>query len=251
VRTPARRLAAALLAPLLLAGSLGAQSFNSEAEARFNVGISHLREGRYDLAIDTIKQAIKSDPKNAFFYKGLGTAYAAKLKWADAILSYQKALELNPYYVDVKNDLGAAYLLSGKRDEGKKEFISLFSDPTNPNPEMTARNLGQAYLEEKNYAEALNWFSTATQRAKQFGEAYVGAAEALLGMGRLEDAVSTLEIGYKEIPDDPQMNLALGQVYFQAGRFSEARKKMETAVRLDPRGRSGLKAAELLKSLPR
>lgn len=238
---------------LLFAGAaaLSAQSFNQEAEARFNVGLGHLREGRYDLAVDTIKQAIKSDPKNAFFYKGLGTAYAAQRKYADAILAYQKALELNPYYVDVRNDLGTAYILSGKRDEGKKEFLTLFSEPTNPTPELTARNLGQAYLEERNYAEALNWYRTATGRAKNYGEAYVGAAEALLGMGRLEDAIQGLEMGHKEIPDEPQVNLALGQVYFQAGRFSEARVKMETAMRLDPRGPAGRKAAELLKTLPK
>ena len=116
------------------------------------MGITHLREGRVDLAIDAIKQAIKVDPKNAFFYKGLGTAYPAKQKWNDAIDAYRKALELNPYFVDVRNDLGTALILSGKRDEGKKEFLTLFSDPTNPTPEMTARNLGQCYLEEKNYA---------------------------------------------------------------------------------------------------
>ena len=202
----------------LLAGpGVVAQSFNQEAEARFNVGLSHLREGRYEMAVDTIKQAIKSDPKNPFFHKGLGTAY----------------------------------MLSGKRDEGKKEFLTLFSDPTNPTPEITARNLGQAYLEEKNYPEALNWYRTATARAKNYGEAYVGAADALLGLGKIEDAIQGLELALKEIPDEPQVNLALGQVYFQAGRFSEARARMEAAVRLDPRGPSGKKAAELLKSLPK
>ena len=51
----------------LAMGGLFAQSFNAEAEARFNVGITHLREGRIDMAIDTIKQAIKADPKNSFF----------------------------------------------------------------------------------------------------------------------------------------------------------------------------------------
>jgi cytochrome c-type biogenesis protein CcmH/NrfG len=47
------------------------------------------------------------------------------------------------------------------------------------------------------------------------------------------------------------MNLALGQVYFQVGRFSEARAKLEAASRLDPRGPAGLKAIELLKNLPK
>ena len=44
----------ALALALLVVGPLGlafAQSFNSDAEARFNIGIGHLREGRYDQII--------------------------------------------------------------------------------------------------------------------------------------------------------------------------------------------------------
>ena len=138
-----------------------------------------------------------------------------------------------------------------KRDEGKKEFIALFSDPTNPTPEITARNLGQAYLEEKNYPEALNWFRTAITRAKNYADGYLGSADAFLGMGRLEDAIQTLESGHKEMPDDPQINLALGQAYFQAGRFSEARQMLEAASRREPNGPAGRRAAELLKTFPK
>ena len=40
-------------------------------------------------------------------------------KYDDAVEAFRKALEINPYYVDVRNDLGTALLLSGKRTEGK------------------------------------------------------------------------------------------------------------------------------------
>ena len=241
-----------LLAALLLGrGGVSAQSFNAEAEAKFNVGITHLREGRVDLAIDTIKQAIKTDPKNAFFYKGLGTAYQAKQKWGEAIDAYRKALELNPYFSDVRNDLGTALILSGKRDEGKKEFLTLFSDPTNPTPEMTARNLGQCYFEEKNYPEALNWYRSSITRAKTYPDPYLGAADSLLGMGKLEEAIQTLEAAQREMSDNAQINLALGDVYLKAGRLSEARQRLENAARKDTNGPAGRRALELLKDLPK
>ena len=246
--------AAALFASswlVLGSGLLSAQSFNAEAEARFNVGMTHLREGRIDMAIDTIKQAIKADPKNAFFYSALGTAYAAKQKWNDAIEAYRKALELNPYFSNVRNELGAALILSGKRDEGKKEFLTLFSDPTNPTPEMTARNLGQCYLEEKNYSEALNWYRSSITRAKNYPDAYLGAADALLGLGKLEEAIQTLEAGQREMSDNAQINLALGEVYLKAGRLSEARQRLETAARRDASGLAGRRALDLLKDLPK
>jgi tetratricopeptide (TPR) repeat protein len=196
-----------------------------EAEARFNAGVLHLR-------------------------KGLGQAYAAERKWDDAIEEFRKALELNPYYVDVRNDLGTALMLDGRRDEGKQEFVTAFGDPTNPSPETSAYNLGQAYLDEKNYAKAVNWFRTSMGRNAKYPQAYLGLAEALIASDRLEEAVAQLEAGVKEVPEDANLLLALGQACYKAGRFTEARSKLEAVVKKDPSGPAGRAAAEQLRALP-
>jgi len=233
-----------------LAGPAFAQT-PPAAETRFSTGVMHLREGRVDLALEEFKKAVKEDPKNPYFQKGLGLAYAAKRQWKDAIASFRKALELNPYYVDVRNDLAAALIGSGDREGGKKEFLSAFSEPTNPTPEISARNLGQAYLEEKNYAEAVNWFRTSLNRNKAYADPYLGIAEALIATNRLDEGVAQLEAGVKELPDDASLVLALGQAYFKGGRFGEARTRLEEAMRKDPAGPAGRAAAEQLKALPK
>ncbi len=228
---------------------LRAQS--TDGEARFNTGLMHLREGRIDLALDEFKKAVKADPKNPYFQKGLGQAYAAKRKWDDAAEAFRKALELNPYYVDVRNDLGMALILGGNREAGKKEFLTAFGDPTNPTPEISARNLGQAYFDEKNYAEAASWFRTSLNRNKTYGDAYLGLADSLAASGRPEEALLQLEAGVKEAPEDPDLLVALGQTYLKAGRFTEARTRLEDAIRKDPTGLAGRRATALLKEVPR
>jgi Tfp pilus assembly protein PilF len=238
-----------LLAALLQGGLLAAQS-PADAEAHFSTGVMHLREGRLDLALQEMKQAVKADPKNPYLQKGLGQACAAKHEWKDAIEAFRKALELNPYYVDVRNDLGTALILSGDREAGKKEFLTAFSDPTNPTPEISARNLGEAYLEEKNYPEAINWFRTSLGRNKDYADPYLGLAEALLALGRLDDAVAQLEAAAAQMPDNPNVLLALGQVYYKAGRFAEARTRLEEAVSKDPAGPAGRTASQQLQALP-
>jgi tetratricopeptide (TPR) repeat protein len=242
-----------LLLTLLLAatGAAAQSNSNPDAEARFSTGLMHLREGRLDMALEDFQKAAKLDPKNPYVMKGLGQAYAAKQKWGDAISAFRKSLELNPYYVDVRNDLGMALMLSGDHDAGKKEFLAAFGDPTNPTPEISARNLGQAYMEEKNYPEAMNWFRTSLNRNKGYADAYMGLGTALINLGRLEEAIAQMEAGVKELPEDPSLLLALGQVYFKGGRFTEARARLEEAVRKDPTGASGRRAAEVLKELPR
>jgi len=222
-----------------------------EAETRFSTGVMHLREGRADLALEEFKRAVKEDPKNPYFQKGLGLAYSAKRQWKDAIAAFRKALELNPYYVDVRNDLAAALIGSGDREAGKKEFLGAFAEPTNPTPEISARNLGEAYLEEKNYVDAVSWFRTSLSRNKAYPDPYLGIAEALIATGRIDEAVAQLEAGVQEVPEDPGLVLALGRAYFRAGRFAEARTRLEEAVRKDPAGPAGRAAAEQLKVLPR
>ena len=238
------------LAVLLPALPVFAQS-SPEAEMRFSTGVMHLREGRIDLALEEFKKAVKEDGKNPYFQKGLGLAYSAKREWKPAIAAFRRALELNPYYVDVRNDLAAALLGSGNREAGKKEFLAAFSDPTNPTSEVSARNLGQAFYEEKKYSEALNWYRTSVGRNKDYADGYLGLADTLAATGQNEEAVVQLQAAVSEIPTDTALQLALGQALLRAGRYGEARSRLEEVVRKDPAGPLGRAAAEQLKSVPK
>jgi Flp pilus assembly protein TadD len=243
---PLRR---AVLLALLAAPGL-AQS-PPDGELRFSTGVMHLREGRVDLALEEFKSAVRADPKNPYFQNGLGLACAAKRDWKDAIAAFRKALEINPYYVDAKNALGYALIMSGDREGGKKELVAAFSDAMNPAPEISAYNLGRAYLEEKNYTEAVNWLRTSLNRNRAYSDAYLLLAETFVASDRVEAAVAELEAGLKEVPTDAGLQLGLGKAYYKVGRFSEARARLEEAVKLDPAGPSGRAAAEQRAALPK
>lgn len=244
---------AAILCAALASQRVAAQGATPpvDAETRFNTGVEHLRAGRVELAIDEFQRAIKDDPKNPYFRKGLGLAYAQQRKYKDAVEAFQKALELNPYYVDVRNDLGTALLLSGQREEGRQEFLKAFGDPTNPTPELAARNLGQAYLEEKNYTQALSWFQSSLAKNNEYPDAYLGLADTLVASNRLEDAIAQLEVGARVLPEQWAIVLALGEAYYRAGRFGDARTRLELVAAKDPGGPSGRRAAELLGKFPK
>jgi Tfp pilus assembly protein PilF len=250
-----RRLDQAVMVGMLVisAGTAAAAQTSgvNDAEARFNAGLTHLRDGRPKIALEEFEQAIKQDPKNPYFHKGLGLAYATMKKFDDAVDAFRKALELNPYYTDVRNDLGMALVLAGKREAGKAEFLAAFNDPTNPTPEISSRNLGQAYFEEKNYAQAANWFRSSLNRNKAYPDAYLGLADAFAALGRAEDAITTLETASREVPASTAIQLALGEAYYRAGRFDDARARLEDARKKDPTGADARRAAELLKHFPK
>lgn len=221
-----------------------------DPESNFNAGLNHLREGRPGLAVEAFRKAVREDGKNPYFQKGLGQAYLATGKYDDAISSFRKALELNQYYVDVRNDLGTALVLSGRRNEGKNEFMTAFNDPTNPTPEISSRNLGTAYLEDKQYTEAINWFRTSLNRNRNYPDAYLGLGDALVTSGHLDEAIGTLEAGAKECPQSAAILVSLGEAYSRVGRLGEARSRLEEARKRDPVGPAGRRAAQLLQQFP-
>ncbi len=251
-----------LAALFLVASPVVAQ--DPEAEIRFGAGIRMLRDGFPERALAEIQEALKKDPENAFYLKGLSVAYsqlADKCKATDsgcrnghlkkAVETAQKALAFNPDYVDARNDLGIALLRLGKRTEGKAELAKAFVDPQCPTPEVTAWNLGQAFLEEKEYSEALTWFQASQNKNKTLAATYVSIADVLLTLGQPEAGILQLETGMKETTGNTALHLALGDAYLRAGRFQDARAAFEQVIKKDPLGPSGRQAVERLKGFPR
>ncbi len=250
-----------LVALLLVAGPVLAQ--DPEAEMRFGAGIRLLRDGFPERALSEIQDALKKDPKNAFYLKGLSVAYsqlADKCMPTDsrcrndnlkkAVEAAEKALGLNPDYVDARNDLGIALLRLGKRTDGKAQLAKAFSDPQCPTPEVTAWNLGQAFFEEKEYNEALTWFQAAQNKNKTLAASYVSIADVLSILGQGEAAILQLEAGLKASGGNTAVHLSLGDAYLRAGRFQDARAAFEQVIKKDPLGPSGRQAIEKLKGFP-
>lgn len=251
------------IAALLAVGSL-ASAQDPEAEIRFGAGVRLLRDGFPERALIELEAALKKDPQNAFYLKGMSVAYsqlADKCRPDDsgcrnghlkkAVEAAQKALVANPDYVDARNDLGIALLRLGKRTDGKAELAKAFADPQCPTPEVTAWNLGQAFFEEKEYNEAMTWFQAAQNKNKTLAASYVSIADILMIQGQTDAAILQLETGMKEASGNTAIQLALGDVYLKAGRFQDARATFEQVIKKDPAGPSGRRAIEKLKGIQR
>jgi Tfp pilus assembly protein PilF len=223
----------------------------AEADVAHNTGRTFLEQGHPDLAIEQFKKAISLDSKNYFAYKGLGIAYAQLKDYKEAEKAQRKCLEMNPDFADVHNDLGATLLSMGRRDEGRKEWLSAFASPFNPTPDVTAWNLGNSYLDDGNLADAQHWYEAALAKNDRFAPAHVGLASVMIAQSRVDDAIPLLQKAAKELPDDPSVMVALGDGYFKAGRFAEARTQLELATKRDPSGPTGKRAAEMLQHFPK
>jgi type IV pilus assembly protein PilF len=239
------------LAISVACGSSLARAQSPESEAILRTAVTHLHEGHPAQALEELRRGIKKDSKNCYLQHALGATYLELNQPAQAIAAYRKALELNPNYATARNDLGTALLQAGKTAEGKSELLRAFNEPMNARPDVTASNLGQAYLEDKDYANALTWFQTAAQKNKRMPQAYIGTARTLVAQGRMDDAIARLEEGISATAENVDVLFCLGETYYRAGRFGEARTQLERVTKKDPDGAAGRQAAELLQKLTR
>lgn len=102
-----------------------------DINAKLDLAIAYGEKQMYDSAIDILESAISIDEDNPVLHYNLGVVYGMKLMedldvsklWEDhtdeeklfqtAILEYQKALELDPDYIEAYNNLGVLYELKG------------------------------------------------------------------------------------------------------------------------------------------
>ncbi len=100
-------------------------------------------------------------------------------------------------------------------------------------------DLGNRYLEEQNYEQAIVAFDLAISIDPKSAEAYLGKAEANVGMGNYEQAVEVYKTALQMIPDADsviraaeQFYLDYAQIYIDSGDLERAIGILEEGVEL-------------------
>ena len=84
----------------------------------------YITSGNYDEAIEYLKKVLTSEPMNAEYWKVLGGLYGTLEKEEKAIECLNKAIEINPEYVDALGELGRIYYNRAVNYNGEISAIS-------------------------------------------------------------------------------------------------------------------------------
>lgn len=204
---------------------------------------TYMQDNKYDQAIGSFKKALALDPQNATAYNYLGKIYLSQGKNADAIKSYQQLAQLqsNPYLadnsssapseVDAHVSLGNAYLQDKQYAASEKEFKTAARlDPTNPLPDYT---LGLQYANTNRLAEAETQFLKVKKISPKDGNVYYALGMLYNKQGRYEDAVASLEKALTLKKNMPAANYELGVAYDALGRSEDAQKQLSILQNTD------------------
>jgi tetratricopeptide (TPR) repeat protein len=85
-------------------------------------GIMAYRQGSMDDAVRLLEEAAEAMPRSVRVLAHLGAAYYAAKRYADAALTFGRALQVRPDLSTLRYDLGNALLAQGKVAEARREF---------------------------------------------------------------------------------------------------------------------------------
>jgi tetratricopeptide (TPR) repeat protein len=118
-----------------------------------NLGVVLLQKGQVDEAIIHYQKALEINPHYADAHFNLGAILFQNGQVDAAAIHFKEALEINPDDVDAQNNLGLALLQKGQVDEAIDHFKKALE--INPNDADVNSNLGDIFLQERQIDKAI------------------------------------------------------------------------------------------------
>jgi tetratricopeptide (TPR) repeat protein len=217
-------------------------------------------------AESNLKKAIELDPKSAQPYLLLGTYYAQNNRLPEAEQSIRNAVAADPQSVPARVDLahvllkegetskaeqvlGQAskdlskdpkglrlladyYSETGQTDKAAAEFATLAS--SHPKDISLQKAYLRALLQEQNYTTAHDVAERLMKQNAKDPEVAALNGIVLLNSGHAHEAVSALQAGTKDFPDDAFIEYWLGSAALSTGDTALAKSSFERVIALKP-----------------
>jgi tetratricopeptide (TPR) repeat protein len=202
------------------------------ALAESNLGNCLYQEGRFDEALVHSEKALELQPDYVDANNCVGFILLQKGRVDEAIAHFRTALSVRPDYAPAHNNLGMALFQLGRVDEAIAQYRSALE--ANSTAADTHNNLGAALVQKGQFAEGVAHY----QKALELRPDYPGACNNLAWVlatapqPSVRDGVRAVQLARQANQLTGGGNLVvlrtLAAAYAEAGRFPEA---IETANR--------------------
>jgi tetratricopeptide (TPR) repeat protein len=225
-----------------------------DIEAWLHLAALNGQLGDFQAAEQCARHAIGFDNKHPSAFYILGMAFAQQGKNDDAITSYQKAVALQPDFVEALINLGNLQNMAGKLDAAiacyEKALTLLPGDPAllsvtgttyveldqpeqaipllqqavakDPSDTESYTNLGIACSKAGQFDEALAAFKQAISRNPQLAQAHYNLGKLYRNMGMLDEAVTCYQQAHQQLPENHDITHNLSLVELLQGKFATA-----------------------------
>ena len=203
---------------------------DSEAEVYNNRGIAHIKQDKLEQAIVSFSKAIELDPDYVNAYCNRGAVYYYKGEYEKAIIDYNKAIELNQRHVITYNNRGVAYDNKDEQEKAIGDFtraIEIKSDYAD-----AYNNRGNAYGNKGEYDRAITDYTKAIELNSEFANAYHNRGNAYGNKGEYDRAITDYTKAIELNSEFANAYHNRGVVYYSKNDFNQAIKDYTKAIEL-------------------
>ena len=219
-----------LLSLVLLAAQIRATAQDAVAEAARGTALA--REGKYDLAIEHYKAALRLNPHLPGLQLNLGLAYFKSNHLREATAAFEEAVRADSGNFQARALLGMSYYGSSRyRDAAAQLKLASEAQPDNLELRYT---LAQSYLWSEQYPEALREFQFLLSKDPDSAPVHILLGQALDASNRTEAATAEFEAAVKASTVPPNAHFGLGYLYWKQRRYEEACREFEAELANQP-----------------
>jgi tetratricopeptide (TPR) repeat protein len=191
-------------------------------------GRAAMASGNLPLAIQLLKRASETDPKNKYVWNTLAAAYLTSRQSEEAIAALNKQVELNPYDEYAYNALGQAYWQERKYPEAVTAFNKQIE--INPLDKFAHAGLGAMYSEWHKYDLAAPELEKAASLTPENPELQVSLGDAYLNLGQDDRALETFDHAVQMAATPLVWNNIAYQLSLRKTHLDRAQQYAESAV---------------------
>ena len=219
------------------------------------LGKEHFQRGDYSLAAGHLEQVVKRGAAFADVHHMLGVIYHHLGEFESAQAAFQKALDINPGYVEaalnlaiVCNDLGQyeraqqVYGAAIARARTRQVRDPNGDEPLDPYTRGKIANLHAAvadgYLSVRRPNDAAAEYRKALSLCPTFVDLRMKLAHALREANDLDSALSEYRLAVQHAPAYVPARVALGTALYAGGKIDEAVTQWQEVLRIEPQHRT-------------
>lgn len=196
-----------------------------------------------DTAIRFFHRALQIDPSFTYAHTLCGHEQVNNEDLEKAVASFRLAILYNDRHYNAWYGLGSIYFRQERFELATHHFRRAME--INPASSVLHCYLAMALHAEgihEKTEEALEVLASAISRDSRNPQLHFQKAHILVAEGNLEDALDALLVVKEYAPKEAHVYALLGQVYQQLGEAQQAILHLNTAIDLDPKQASALKA---------